>query len=57
VFSAHHHGPRHTCDLVGQRDSGDLDRPAIHDTREPEPLRTVLPRVSDHSHSSSDEQP
>jgi hypothetical protein len=44
------------ANFVGQRDSGNLDRPTFHDTREPKPLRTMLPRVSNDSRSSSDEQ-
>ena len=40
---AYHHGPRHTCDLVGQCYSSDLDRPTFHDTPRAKPLRTVLP--------------
>ena len=38
ALRANHDGPRHACDLAGQRDSSDLDQPAFHDTREPEPL-------------------
>ena len=57
ALSAHHHGPGHTCDLVGQRDSSDLDRPAFHNTRKPKPLRAVLPRISDDRHGAGDEQP
>jgi hypothetical protein len=40
--------------LRPERDGSDLNRPAFRDTREPEPLRTALPRVSDDSHRSSD---
>src|SRR6202045_5316545 len=57
AFPAHHHGPGHACNLVGQCDGSDPDRPAFHNPREPEPFCTVLPGVSDDSHSSRDEQP
>jgi len=57
AFAAYHHGPGHPCDLVGQRNGSDLDRPAFHDTHEPESFRAVLPRISDDRRGSSDEQP
>jgi hypothetical protein len=44
---ADYHGPGHACDLIGKRNSGDLDRPALHDTRKPDPPRAVLPCISD----------
>jgi hypothetical protein len=30
LLATHHHGPSHSRDLVGERDSGDFDRPASH---------------------------
>src|SRR5262249_50425540 len=56
-LAAHHHGPGHACNLVSKRNSRDLDRPPVHETREPEPLRAVLARISDDGHRASDEQP
>src|ERR1700746_3209341 len=54
---ADHHGPGHACDFIGKRNSGDLDRPALHNTRKPEPPRAVLPRISDNGHGACNEQP
>ena len=33
-----HHRPDHPCDLVGQRDGGDLDRSSHQQCREPGPV-------------------
>jgi hypothetical protein len=56
-FCAGHQSPGHACNLVGKRNGGDLDWPARHDTRKPEPARAVLPRISDHGHDACNEQP
>ena len=39
AFSAYHHGPGHASDLIGKRNGGDLDRPALHNMRKPEAPR------------------
>ena len=56
-FCADHHRPGHACDLIGKRNSGNLDRPALHDTRKPEPPRAVLSRISYNGHGACNEQP
>ena len=56
-FSAHHHGPGHASDFVGERDGSDLDRPAFHDAREPGPLGAMLPSIADDRHGAGNEQP
>src|SRR5215471_20093213 len=56
-LAAHHHGPRHACDFVSKCNGSDLDRPTLHQTSEPQPLRAVLARISDDSHGAGDEQP
>src|SRR6266545_1101506 len=33
-----HHGPRHSCDLVGKRDRSDLGRPSRQQCRKPGPM-------------------
>src|SRR5215471_5318466 len=33
-----HHGPRHSCDLVGERDRGNLGRPPRQQCRKPGPM-------------------
>jgi hypothetical protein len=40
--------------FVSKCNGGDLDRPTIHQARQPEPLRAVLARISDDSHGASD---
>jgi len=49
-LAAHHHGPGHACDFVSKRNGSNLDRPTVHQTSEPGPLRAVLARISDDSH-------
>src|SRR5262245_64908157 len=56
-LTAHHHGPSHACDFVSKCNGSDLDRPTVHQTSEPGPLRAVLARISDDSHGAGDEQP
>ena len=45
------------ADLVGKRNGSDLDRAALHNAREPEPLRATLPRMSDNGHGACNQQP
>ena len=56
-FCADHQRPGHASNLVGKCNGGDLDWPARHDTRKPEPPRTVLPCISDNGHGACNEQP
>src|SRR3954452_19676061 len=56
-LTPHHHGPCHACNLVGESDSRDLDRPALHEAREPKPLGATLPRIADDRHGTGDQQP
>src|SRR5262249_48718471 len=49
-LASHHHGPGHACDLVSKCNCSDLDRPTLHQTSEPGPLRAVLAGISDDSH-------
>jgi len=37
-FALDHHGPDHPCNLVGERDGGDLGRPPCQQRREPWPM-------------------
>jgi hypothetical protein len=37
-----HHGPRHSCDLVGERDRGDLGRPARQQCCKPRPMVSAV---------------
>jgi hypothetical protein len=57
TLAAHHHGPGHSSDFVGERDSSDFDRSASHQADEPEPFRAVLSRIADDGHGTSDQQP
>src|SRR3954468_13756620 len=50
---ADHHGPGHARDLIGKRNSGNLDRPALHNMCKPEPPRAMLPRISDNGHGAA----
>ena len=52
AFPARHHGPGHPRDLVGERHGRDLNRPPLHDTREPDALRAMLPRIPDDGHGA-----
>src|SRR5262245_22956348 len=52
-----HHGPRHPCDLVGQRDRRDLGRPARQQCREPGPVLSAMDfGIADHRQRASGEQ-
>jgi hypothetical protein len=57
TLAAHHDGPGHSSDFVGERDSGDFDRSASPQANEPEPFRAVLSRISDNGHGTCDQQP
>src|SRR5215475_13908025 len=57
ALAAHHHGPGHPCNFVSKCNGSDLDRPTVHQTSEPGPLRPVLASISDDSHRAGDEQP
>jgi hypothetical protein len=37
-FTSGHHGPCHSCDLVGERDRGDLGGPPCQQCRKPGPM-------------------
>ena len=56
-LAAHHDGPGHPCDLVGERNGGDLGGSALHQSCEPGPLGAVLSRISDNGHGAGDQQP
>src|SRR5262245_3637751 len=56
-LAAHHHDPGHARDFVSKGNGSDLDRPTVHQTSEPEPLRAVLTRISDDRHRAGNEQP
>src|SRR6476660_2443669 len=52
-----HHGPGHPCDLVGERDGGDLGRPPRQQCREPGPvLGTMDLGITDDGERPSHEQ-
>src|SRR4029079_19075567 len=56
-LSAHHYGPGHACNLVGERNGSDLDRPSLHEARKPKSLCAVLPGIPDDCHGACDQQP
>src|SRR5215475_10853579 len=52
-----HHGPRHSCDLVGERDRGDLGRPPRQQSCEPWPVLSAMDLgIADHRQRARREQ-
>src|SRR4029078_13095796 len=52
-----HHGPSHPCDLVGERDRGDLRWPARQQSREPGPMFVAMDfGIADHRQRAGGEQ-
>src|SRR5215469_7745818 len=52
-----HHGPRHSCDLVGKRDRSDLGGPARQQCSEPGPMFGAMDfGIADHGQRASREQ-
>src|ERR1700757_915838 len=52
-----HHGPRHSCDLVGQRDRGDLRRSPRQQCGEPGPMFGAVDfGIADHRQRAGCEQ-
>src|SRR5262249_22242621 len=52
-----HHGPCYSCDLVGERDRGDLGRPPRQQCRKPGPMFGAMDLgIADHRQRASGEQ-